>query len=136
MIRPQRASCIAGTIARAHKNGNSLAAGQVDIQGDLATAQRVQTILANLKIDWEEFLSRYLGDVAAHQIGRAVRGLGGWMNEAGSLIEQDLSEYLQREFGLLPTRAEHDLFLDRAALLNNDVERFGARVQRLGRKWR
>lgn len=121
-------------LARTTKNGGPRGAGKVAIHGDLGTAQQVQTILANLRLDWEEFLSRYVGDVMAHQIGRTARVFTGWMSSAGSLLRQDLSEYLQHEIGLLPTRVEHDLFLDRVASLVRDIERAGMRLQRLSEK--
>jgi ubiquinone biosynthesis accessory factor UbiJ len=48
--------------ARASRRGDSLGAGRIEIAGDLAVAQQVQALLADLKIDWEELLSHAIGD--------------------------------------------------------------------------
>jgi predicted lipid carrier protein YhbT len=39
--------------ARASRRGDSLGAGRIEIAGDLAVAQQVQALLAELSIDWE-----------------------------------------------------------------------------------
>ncbi|MEQ8661445.1 MAG: SCP2 sterol-binding domain-containing protein, partial [Gammaproteobacteria bacterium] len=57
-------------LARANRRGEAIGAGRVEIMGDLAVAQDVQALLAELDIDWDEWLAGYVGDVAAHRVGR------------------------------------------------------------------
>lgn len=64
-----------------HHPGNrsrSLFSGEVEIRGDAGIGQALQRILDDMDIDWEEMLSRYTGDVVAHQLGNLVRGANGW----------------------------------------------------------
>ncbi|NIR60188.1 MAG: sterol-binding protein, partial [Gammaproteobacteria bacterium] len=48
--------------------------GDVEIEGDIETGQRLQAILQAVEIDWEEQISRLTGDVVAHQVGNLARG--------------------------------------------------------------
>ncbi len=41
---------------------------KLDVQGDMQIAQDFSAVIKELDIDWEEQLSRYTGDVVAHQV--------------------------------------------------------------------
>lgn len=105
--------------------------GQVRIHGDIDVAQRLSRALASLEVDWEELLSRLTGDVAAHQIGRAVRGAGSFAERARSGFERDLGDYLSEEAALTPRRDELERFGAEVDVVRDDVERLEQRVQRL-----
>jgi ubiquinone biosynthesis protein UbiJ len=108
-----------------------LFAGHVSLRGDTDLGHRFSAILAGLEIDWEEQLSRLTGDVAAHEIGRGVRqGIAG-AEQLGSTFEQNLSEYLTEEAGLLPHRYEAEDFLDETDRLRDAVDRLEARIRLL-----
>ena len=55
------------------KGADQLFSQRVRIEGDSALAQRFGAILADIDVDWEEQLSRVVGDVAAHEVGRLKR---------------------------------------------------------------
>ncbi|MFK8068725.1 MAG: SCP2 domain-containing protein [Gammaproteobacteria bacterium] len=105
--------------------------GDVEISGDLALGQHLQQMVARLDLDWEELLSHKVGDVAAHQIGNAIRSFTGWAKESHSSMEQNISEYLRIEAELTPQRAEIDGFMDDVDELRNDVDRLEQRIARL-----
>jgi len=86
-------------------------------------------LLKRADLDWEELLSRYTGDVIAHQIGNLARSLTRWSKDAGARLGQDLAEYLLFESALLPPRLEVETFLDAVDQLRNDVDRLAARLQ-------
>lgn len=111
-----------------------LFAGRVSISGDTELAHRFGEILGGLDIDWEEPLSRLVGDVAAHEIGLRSRKLGRWARSTGQTLSQDLAEYLTEEARLLPTRYECEEFLAEVDRLRDDTERLAARVARLQKK--
>ncbi len=115
--------------ARASKRGDSIGAGRIEISGDLSTAESVQALLSELHIDWEDILSRYIGDVGAHQAGRFFRSLASFGRKASERLEQDLSEYLQIEAHVLPTRRDADGLGRAVFILTDDVDRFEARVR-------
>lgn len=104
---------------------------RVRIEGDSGLAQRFGAILGDVDIDWEEHLSRIVGDVAAHEVGSAARAARELGQRTGRTAEQNLREYLQEESRLLPTRYEVKEFLDAVDVLRDDVERLAARVERL-----
>ncbi|MFT5656879.1 MAG: ubiquinone biosynthesis protein UbiJ, partial [Gammaproteobacteria bacterium] len=77
---------------------------RVSIQGDASVAQRMQKILAELDIDWEEVLSEYTGDVLAYQIHKRAREAGDWFRESTLSLLQTTSEYIREEARLSPTQ--------------------------------
>ncbi len=109
----------------------ALFSGEVEIVGDTETGQRLRDIMNDLELDWEEQITKLVGDVVGHKMGNVVRGVSGWAEQARSTIEQDVSEYLQEESRLLPHREEVEPFLEAVDTLRGDVDRLAARVQRL-----
>jgi ubiquinone biosynthesis protein UbiJ len=110
---------------------NELFAGNVRIRGDTELAHRFSEILGSLDIDWEEQLSRYIGDIGAHELGRAVRGAQAQGKRIGGISAQNLSEYLTEEARLLPHRYEFDAWQEDVEATRDDLERLLARVQLL-----
>lgn len=108
--------------------------GAVSISGDPVLAQDFQRLLDLARPDWEEELSRLVGDVAAHQLGNAARDLMRWSLQAADTLGRDTSEYLREESRDLPTRFEVDEFLDQVDELSGDIDRAEARLQRLERR--
>lgn len=117
------------------RDSNSpLAAGDIDIEGDLHAAQRFQKFWQQLDIDWEEHVSHLVGDVAAHQLGILVRRGGSWLKQVGETVQQDSVEYLQEESQQLPIPGQVTEFLADIDRLRHDVDRLRARIQRLGKR--
>lgn len=111
-----------------------LFAGHVRIEGDTGLAQRFAETLGALDIDWEEQLSRVTGDLAAHEIGRAVRAAGGEFRRLRQSTGESLSEYLTEEARLLPHPLEVAGFLGDVDRLRDDVERLAARIALLEKR--
>jgi ubiquinone biosynthesis protein UbiJ len=108
-----------------------LFAGEVEISGDVTLGQRFEAILREIDIDWEEQLSRLIGDVAAHQVGNLVRDTLNWGARSMDTLGRDITEYLQEESRQVPQADEVNEFLAAVDVLRNDVERLEARVKRL-----
>lgn len=102
------------------------------IEGDVELAQDFQRMLAELDLDLEELISHYLGDVAAHQIGRGVRRFRQWAGEAAESLRLDVREYMVEEVRVLAPDWRVAAFVDRTDVLRADVERLEQRVKRLG----
>ncbi|NIR28011.1 MAG: sterol-binding protein [Gammaproteobacteria bacterium] len=107
---------------------------EISISGDIGTAQRVKSALRGLDLDWEEALSRVMGDVAAHQVGRTLRGLDGWGRRSIETLLGDAGEYLTQEVYAVPARSELEAFATAVDLLRDDVERLDRRVQRVSQR--
>jgi ubiquinone biosynthesis protein UbiJ len=116
-----------------HRKEDQLFSGEVRIKGDTHLAHAFGDFLAKVEVDWEEQLSRLVGDTAAHQVGSRVRDIERWGRRTGDILTEDLKEYLQEEARLLPTRYEVQAFLDDVDLLRDDLERLAARVERLAK---
>ena len=104
------------------------------IEGDAAVGREFQTALARLDIDWEEQLSRLVGDAAAHQVGRFWHGFQAWGQRASATLRRDGGEYLQWELRVLPPRPAVEQFLSAVDALREDTDRLAARIERLRRR--
>ena len=66
--------------------------GEVEIRGDTRLGRQFKAVLAEMEIDWEEHLSRFTGDVAAHRIVTALKDVGRWSKTAASNLNDDIGE--------------------------------------------
>jgi ubiquinone biosynthesis protein UbiJ len=82
----------------------------------------------------EEGLSRWVGDIAAHQVGRVLRGIAGFGRRTEQTIAADISEYLQEESRDLVTRTELEEFLAAVDEVREAADRLGARIDSLAQK--
>ena len=105
--------------------------GDLDIQGDVALGQKMQTILQDLDLDWEEPLAQLFGDPAGHALARTLRGIHAWHLQAIKTLGVNAAEYLQEEARLLPVQAEVNAFLDAVDVLRADVDRLETRIRHL-----
>ncbi len=105
----------------------------VTIHGDTAVAQSFQRLFELLKPDWEEELSRLVGDTVAHRLGEAARQFMGWSKDVGSRMTEDFAEFFTEESRDLPAKAETEAFYDDVDTLRDDVERAEARLRRYER---
>lgn len=108
--------------------------GHVEIRGDIHLAQRLQQILRQLDIDWEEMLAQRLGDVAAHRLGHLGRRLRQRLQILAGSLHDQFSDYLQHEQRFLPLRHEIDEFSEAVDELRDAVERAEQRLVRLERR--
>jgi ubiquinone biosynthesis protein UbiJ len=104
---------------------------RVSFHGNIALAQKLQAIVAELDIDWEEALARHCGDVLACQLHQRARKFGEWLRYSADSVLQSSSEYLREEARLSPTQVEFDRFQSELTRLKHDVARAEARLQRL-----
>jgi len=105
--------------------------GEVEIRGNTRLGRQFKALLAEMEIDWEEYLSRVTGDIAAYRIVNLFHELGKWNRSAASNLADDIGEYLQEESRDIVSGAEIDMFNQQVDILRNDVDRLEARVDRL-----
>ena len=131
-------ACLSGTIpafihmAAGIRQTPRVFASALSIRGDIEVVQQLKVLMSELDIDWEEQLSRWLGDSAAHGIGLALRAFHGWGRQTTKVFWMDLGEYLTEEKHLIACADEVKDYLERVDDIRDDVERLIARVARLG----
>ena len=103
----------------------------IQLSGDTRFAQQLQDIFSQLELDWEGLVAKATGDVIAHQLGNVARSVGNWGQQAGSSLSQDLTEYLQEEARVLPSRNEVEAFYDDLSELRLESDRLSAKIQRI-----
>lgn len=121
---------VASLMAAALKRDADAVPRGMQISGDAETAQVFSRLLKHADLDWEELLAQRVGDVAARQIGNAVRGFMGWGRDAGGRLGKDIADYLHYESRDLPPRHEVEGFLAGVDRLRDDAERLQARLKR------
>ena len=108
-----------------------LQSGQVVIRGDAEILQRYRALGLLLQPDLEEELSRLIGDLPAHHIGRLARSLWSFGRRAASNTVRNAAEYLAHENHTLVPRAEAEAFMADVDQLREDVDRAIARLRTL-----
>ena len=113
------------------KKDQSLAEAPIDIQGDQALAEECLNLARELEIDWEELLSGFIGDIAAHEIGRQGRRFGRWTKKVHQSMLRNTREFLHYESRAVVNEEEVEQFGAEVAQLDEAVSHLEARIQTL-----
>lgn len=105
----------------------------IQIEGDAALAQQFANLLKHLDIDWEEWLSLYIGDIAAHQAGNIMRDLSAWFLQTRDTMQKNLVEYLVEESRIVADAEQVRAFVSAVDTIRADVDRLEQRIRRLQR---
>jgi ubiquinone biosynthesis protein UbiJ len=105
-----------------------------EITGNLGVAEQFADLLRFARPDLEELLSHWVGDIAAHEIGRAAGAAARWLERAADALMRNTGEYLQEESRVLPAATEAQAFYAEVERLRDDVERAAVRLERLLRR--
>ena len=127
---------VSGLLRLAAADGDyaSLTNSGVTVSGQADLAQKFQQLLMLARPDPEEELAGLIGDAAAHQVGDALRGIAAWGKRSGSVMVQNVREYLQEESRDLPSQYEMTRFTRDVQVLRDDVDRAEARLKRLEKR--
>lgn len=115
---------------RALGGGDSLSALS-RIDGDAAFGATLRHLAHNLRWDFEEDLSRLVGDVAAHRGAALLRSLAHLPRETAGRLGAAGAEFVTEEARLLPPRAEVQAWMSEVDRLRDHVARLEARLARL-----
>jgi ubiquinone biosynthesis protein UbiJ len=118
-------------LSAAEDTGKAMLEQGIKIEGDMGLGNHFSQILREIDVDWEELLSRAVGDVLAHQMGQITRNAKGWLEGSAQAMRLNTREYLQEETQILPADAEIRRYLDEVDTLRMDVDRLEARIKRL-----
>jgi ubiquinone biosynthesis protein UbiJ len=119
------------------RRGDSAAprgAERVLISGDAEIAARYRELLELARPDWEEELSRLIGDLPARRISLAARAAFAWGRGFVRSARANVAEYLQEESRDLVSKPEVQEFLGQVDTLRETADRVEARIARLERR--
>ena len=103
----------------------------MQVVGDINLARDFQKVMSNLQTDFEEPLSRILGDTLAFQIGNFLRKAEGFTSNITEKMILDISEYLRFEIEMLPDELLVDEFSKEVDSLRDETELISKRVEKL-----
>lgn len=101
---------------------------QVQLNGDLELLESIFDTLTSMPINWQDPLSRVLGDVLTHGIERSTRAARDWGQDSVVRVTHNLDAWLHIESRLLPDRAEIADYHDRLDALKLRLDRLEARL--------
>jgi ubiquinone biosynthesis protein UbiJ len=109
---------------------------EIRISGDAETAQLFQKLFKAARPDFEEELSRLVGDAAAHHFARAAREAFDFGRRALDTFSRNMGEFLTEESRDLPARPEVDAWIEQVDRLREDADRFESRLSLLEQRRR
>jgi ubiquinone biosynthesis accessory factor UbiJ len=101
------------------------------IRGNAEIAGIYRELVALARPDWEEELSRLVGDVPARRLSKLVQAGLSWARRSGRTAGENLAEYLQEESRDLVNKPELEEFLLGVDQLRETADRVEARLARL-----
>jgi ubiquinone biosynthesis protein UbiJ len=101
------------------------------VSGDPDIANSYRELLALARPDFEEELSRLIGDVPARRLSQFALKTAEWARRARRTAGENIAEYLQEESRDLVNKPELDEFLQGVDALRETADRVGARIARL-----
>lgn len=106
----------------------------VEIVGDVKLVQYLYSALREIQFDWEEELSKRVGDIPARRLGNIVRWSGSKASTLKSSLLDKTRTALVDDHFLVPEQARVQTFIDDVDSLQADVDRLEKRVDRLERQ--
>lgn len=104
---------------------------QARISGSAELADTLGFVLRNLRWDYEEDMSRVVGDVAAHRAAGGLRRFVHWQRNAARRAAENVAEYLRDEQGSLKGRGAVSAFGAAVDTLRDDLARLEKRIERI-----
>ncbi|RQO76336.1 sterol-binding protein [Aquitalea sp. FJL05] len=125
VIRLQHAAALAAV------SGRDPALSDVSLEGDAELAAAIGRLIARLRWDAGEDLSRVMGDVAANRLQRVARASLGFKGEIAWRLLENWVEHLREEAPMLASRQAVGSYLRAVDSLRDDVARSEKRLARL-----
>lgn len=134
-------ACITGSpfallaLARSGGPGGNRGPGRpadtATIAGDAEVANLYRQLFVAARPDFEEELSRLVGDLPARRLSQFAARAAGWIRRTHRTVGENIAEYLQEESRDLVNRYELDEFLRGVDTARDTMERVDARLSRL-----
>lgn len=107
---------------------------QIDIEGDTHLASELAKVFASMRWDYEDDLSKLVGDIPANKIGNFARDATNSVKETSINLAEMLSEYWQEEKPMIAKMRHIKEFNMQIDTLRADVARFEKKLTKLTQK--
>ena len=114
-----------------NKSSDALRDGSISINGDVGIAQKFQKLFLMIKPDIEEELSHFIGDIMAYNIVKFSDKAGSWMQNTKDVLDENVTEYLQEEIKIMPSKYEFKIFSKEVSKIRDDIERLEKKLSKL-----
>lgn len=128
---PETTIRLSHAAALAAVSGRDPALRDVSLEGDAELGSAIGRLLARLRWDAGEDLSRLMGDVAATRLQRVARASLGFKGEIAWRLLENWVEHLREEAPMLASRQAVGRFVTAVDGLRDDVARSEKRLARL-----
>lgn len=106
----------------------------LQVLGDMEFAKQFKEFFSNLEIDYEEQLSKILGDTIAYPLVKLLKTTRLWAKQSIENLSQNASAYVQTEMNWLVSDEELQLFFSDVDDLRDDCARLEARIKSLEKR--
>jgi ubiquinone biosynthesis protein UbiJ len=107
------------------------AAKEAQLEGDIELATALSKVLQNLEWEYEEDLSRVVGDISANKIATFGRETVAGIKKQSFNAAEMLAEYWQEEQPMIAKKRDVQQFISDVDTLRDDVERLNKRFEKL-----
>lgn len=104
---------------------------QINISGDTHLAAELAKVFTHIRWDYEDDLSKLVGDAPAYTVGQFARNTAQSAKESSIHLAEMLAEYWQEANPLIAKKHHVEEFNAQVDTLRSDVERFEKRLARL-----
>ena len=107
---------------------------KINIEGDTHLAAELAKVLTNMRWDYEDDLSKLIGDVPANKMGEFSRQATKTIKDTTTNLAEMLTEYWQEETPMIAKKRHVEEFNAGVDNLRADVARFEKKLQKLTQK--
>jgi len=118
-------------LIQARRKHETLVGSSVQFAGNVAIGQHFEKLLASLRPQWEEQLSRLMGDPLTQTLIGLGQNLSTLFSQTTQTLQTNTKDYFQEEARFTPAAIEVQNFSDDVANLRSDVSRIEAKIKRL-----
>jgi ubiquinone biosynthesis protein UbiJ len=104
---------------------------QIAVEGDTHLAAELAKVFTHMRWDYEDDLSRVIGDIPAGKFGQLLRQTTHTIKETGTNLGEMLFEYWQEEKPLIAKKRHVEQFISQVDTLRADVDRLEKRLAKL-----
>jgi len=115
----------------ADDTASALINGNLKIHGDSNLFMELKAIAADIDLDWQAYIARFIGDIPAHFAGKLASNALNFGKQARKTLHRSVNDFLHEEARLLPTRIECENFYSQLRTTEMQIDRIDAQLKRL-----